>query len=333
MKTKGIKNLKIGEDFLGYCIIRKKELRYKQNGEPYLSLELGDKSGRLKAKIWNDAESNFRKYKSGQIIKIRGKIKLFQDTKEVHIDKIRSVSKEDKVNAEDLLPESDKNIKELLEKFKDQIENIKNEYLYLLLEKVFPDNDALQNYVKSPTGKLWHHNYLYGVLEHTVCLLELSQTLFEHYPVIDLDLLKTAIILQYLGNPVELGTDGFIEYTTEGRLLGHVTISFEKTNEAIKEIPDFPIELSQKLLHLILSREGTRENGSPIPPMTLEGIILDQLIKLDVKTNAALRIIRNDQLPDSEWTKYNNLFDRFLYTGKKPEDKQDGEKSYEMDMG
>ena len=333
MKTKGMKNLKIGDDFLGYCIIRKKEVRYKQNGEPYLSLELGDKSGRLKAKIWNKAERHFQKYKSGQIVKIQGKIKIFQDTKEVHIEKIRPVNQEDQINAEDLLPKSDKNIEGLLEKFKDHIGSIKNEYLHLLLDKAFPDDDALQNYVKSPTGKLWHHNYLYGVLEHTVCLLDLSQILFEHYPDIDLDLLKTAIILHYLGNPIEFGTNGFIEYTTEGRLIGHVTISFEKTNEIIRQIPDFPKELGQSLLHLILSREGSEESGSPIPPMTLEGIILDQLIKLDVKANAALRIINNDQVPDSEWTKFNNLFNRFLFAGKKPEDQQHGKESNEVDMG
>jgi len=333
MKTKGMKNLKIGEDFLGYCIIRKKELRYKQNGEPYLSLELGDKSGRLKAKMWNKAEQGFQKYKAGQIIKIQGKIKTFQDTKEVHIEKIRLVNREDKIDPEDLLPKSAKNTKTLLKKFIAHKENLKDEHLCLLLEKVFPDDDTLQNYLKSPTGKLWHHNYLYGVLEHTVCLLDLSQTLYEHYPIIDLDLLKTAIILQYLGNPIEFGTDGFIEYTTRGRLFGHVTISFEKATEAIKQTPDFPKELGHKLLHLILSREGTRENGSPIPPMTLEGIILNQLIQLDVNANAALRIIDNDQLPDSEWTKYNNLFNRFLFAGKKPENQQNGKESDEVDMG
>jgi 3'-5' exoribonuclease len=332
MKTKGLKNLKIGQDFIGFCIIRKREMRYKQNGEPYLSLELGDKSGRLKAKIWKNAEQHYQRYKSGQIIKIQGKIKTFQENKEVHIDKIRPILKEDGIKIEDLLPKCDRDIPSLMTKFQEHKNNINNQYLNLLFEKLFPDTVDLDSYLKSPTGKLWHHNYLYGVLEHTVCLLDLSQTLFEHYPMIDLDLLKSAIILQYLGNPIEFGTDGFIEYSVEGRLFGHVAISYDLANKTINEIPDFPADLRQKLLHLILSREGTQENGSPVLPMTLEGIIMNGLIQVDVKTNAALRIIRNDQLPDSEWTKFNNLFNRFLYVGKKPEHDQTSEDHNKMNM-
>lgn len=326
MVAKGIKNLKVGQNFTGFCIIRKKELKYKQNGDPYLSLELGDHSGRLRAKLWKNVNRQFENLKIGQIIKIQGKIQNFLDTKEMHIDRLRHTKKDDEIHLDNLIPKSEKNIPQLIERYKNHTASLKNGNLIQLLEKLFPDEDTLLIYLKSPSGKLWHHNYLYGVLEHVVCLLDLSDIMYIHYPQLDIELLKVAIIIQFLGNKHEFETEGFIEYTDEGRLLGHVAIDYDLTRKAIDEVDAFPTDLRLKLLHLILSRESRGEEGSAIPPMMLEGIVLNHLIQLDIQANAAQRIIKNDRLPDSNWTKYNNLFNRFLYVGDKPKNKKNTNK-------
>ena len=77
--------------------------------------------------------------------------------------------------------------------------------------------------------------------------------------------------------------------------------------------------LKIQLLHLLLSHEGSYEKGAAVLPMTLEAIVLSSLIQLDIQTDAAKRIIKNDIQPDSNWTKYNNLFNRFLYVNKSTE--------------
>jgi 3'-5' exoribonuclease len=312
MNRLGIKEYKIGEIFTGFCIIRKRELKYKQDGEPYLFLELGDNSGRLRAKFWKDGHKYFKKLKVNQIIKVKGKIHLYMDTKELHIEQLR-LANDKEIDKEDLIPTSKKDLSSLYENFKIHQKTITNEFLHDLLNHIFINEQKIWAYLKSPSGKLWHHNYLYGILEHTVCLLDLSDVLCKHYPEVNKDLLKTGILLYHIGKLDEVSYNSYIEYTDEGRLLGHSTIGYYKVREVINQISNFPEELKIQLLHILLSHEGSYENGAAVLPMTLEAIILSLLIQLDVQTNATTRIIKNDSQPDSNWTTYNNLFKRFMY--------------------
>ncbi len=320
MDNKGLKELQIGEEFAGYCIIRKKELKQKKNGDFYLKLELGDRSGRLSGKIWQDAKEYYDGLKVGQVIKMRGTIQTYRGNKEIQIHRLRPVQETEEKIVNKLIPRSSRDIHVIKQEFLHHMDSITNKYFRRLLQQIFKTDGDLEKFLSSPSGKLWHHNYLYGNLEHLVCLLDMTNTIAVHYPSIKKELLKTAIILRNLGNTLEFHTAGFIEYTTLGRLLGHSILSFQRLMHEIDSIPDFPKELKIQLLHLILSQENQVEKTVSVLPMTVEAIILNQLIQLDILTNAAHRIIRNDLIADSRWTKFNNLLQRFLYV---PEDKEE----------
>lgn len=321
MQNRGIKEMNIGEDFTGFCIVRKKELKQKKNGELYLKLEIGDQSGRLSGKVWQEAREIYDSVKVGQIIKIMGTVQSYKNSREIHIHRLRAARRQELVRREELLPKSDKDIAKLKQLFMDHFHSIQQEYLSCLLRQTFKDEVVLDKYLSMPSGKLWHHNYLYGNLEHMVCLLDLVETMSDHYPDIKKELLKTAIILRNLGNMLQFSTEGFIDYTTMGRLLGLPTLAFQKLKQEIDSISEFPAELKIQLVHLILSQESQVEKTASVLPMTIEAIVLNQLIQLDILTNAAQRIIRNDRLPDSNWTKYNNLLQRFIYVGQNAESK------------
>ena len=79
MKNRGIKELNVGDNFTGFCIVRKKELKQKKNGELYLKLEIGDQTGRLSGKIWQDAREIYDGLKVGQVIKIMGTVQSFKN--------------------------------------------------------------------------------------------------------------------------------------------------------------------------------------------------------------------------------------------------------------
>lgn len=327
MERTRLKEKKIGDTFIGFCVVRKKELKHKKDGEPYVLLEVGDRSGRLRGKIWNNAHEFYTNLKVGQLIKLKGRIQSFKDTREIHIERLRIARKEEENALDELIPKSEKDIEALKQNFVKHIEGIRNPHLKQLIETLFPNEEEIEEYLKTPSGKLWHHNYLYGMLEHLVCLLDLAEVMHVHYPIIQIDLLKTGILLHNLGKHNEYAWPGFIDYTTEGRLIGHITKGYEIAHQAIIGLNDFPEELRLQILHLILSHQGTTETGSPVPPMTLEAIVLHLMDELDSKTNATRRIILNDQLPESNWTKYNNLLHRFIYVPHKTEnnidDKQD----------
>ena len=65
--------------------------------------------------------------------------------------------------------------------FLNHLGTIQNDYLKQLLESLFKEPDLLDAYCNTPAGKLWHHNYLGGLLEHVVTVLDLAETLKTHY--------------------------------------------------------------------------------------------------------------------------------------------------------
>ena len=53
------------------------EVRQKKNGEPFLNLELVDRSGRMQAKVWDGAEMVQRKIRTGDYVRVRGQVKIY----------------------------------------------------------------------------------------------------------------------------------------------------------------------------------------------------------------------------------------------------------------
>ncbi len=314
-KESGMKKMPPGKSFVTFCVVRNKEVKYKQNGEPYLVLELGDSSGRLKARIWDKIQDYSAKTPIGGIVKIQATVQVYNNRKTLKIQKIRAAKETDGVLLETLLPKSAKDAKVLKQKFLDHYRSIKNKNLLALLDTVFQDEKLAEAYYVSPGGKLWHHNYLFGMLEHVVKLLNMADLMKSHYPAINIDLLKAGIICHDLGKVHEYSLNGFIDFSTEGRLIGNIAAGYGILSEKINSLKDFPKKLRLEFLHVVLSHPG-REHHAPVAPMTLEAIVLKHLIQLDAHTNALLRICESDAVPNSEWTKYIPLLDRFIYVGK-----------------
>jgi 3'-5' exoribonuclease len=176
----------------------------------------------------------------------------------------------------------------------------------------------------APGGKLWHHAYLGGLLEHTIAVVELCRTMAGIYPMVNRDLLMTGAILHDIGKIEEYGYGrGFIDFTDEGRLWGHISIGAQCVRAAIEELEredGFPEELKTQVVHLILSHQGELEHGSPVLPQTLEAMILYYADEMDSKANALKHIIERDAKSGRTWSQYINLLDRFIYIGN-PEDK------------
>ena len=79
------------------------------------------------------------------------------------------------------------------------------------------------------------------------------------------------------------------KYTKEGCLIGHVLMGRDMVREAAQKIDGFPQELLLLLEHAILAHHGKREFGAPVPPLTLEALIVSYIDELDAKVNMVAR--------------------------------------------
>jgi len=199
---------------------------------------------------------------------------------------------------------------------KKSLAEIKNPMLQKLLKLFFTDKDFTDRFCKAPGGKLWHHAYLGGLLEHTLSVIIISKFFIHHYhDSVNGDLLLAAAFLHDVGKIEEFSTYGFVDYSTPGRLIGHITIGVNMVMEKISQLPNFPEQLKQQLIHCILSHHGQKDRGSPVVPMTLEALILNFADDLDSSVAAFQRIMAKEKEPGKVWSNYVNLIDRFIYLG------------------
>ena len=105
-----------------------------------------------------------------------------------------------------------------------------------------------------------------------------------------------------------------IDYTDEGRLIGHLVIGASMVDEKLGQVKNFPRELTIRLKHLILSHHGQYDFGSPKVPQFLEAFALNLIDDLDAKMNGLGRFMEKD-LQEGAWTDFNRLFERYLLKG------------------
>ena len=68
------------------------------------------------------------------------------------------------------------------------------------------------------------------------------------------------------GKVEQLGAATSIDYTDEGRLIGHLSLGVSMVDERLAAMEGFPEEIALRLKHLILSHHGEYELGSPKKP-------------------------------------------------------------------
>jgi 3'-5' exoribonuclease len=196
------------------------------------------------------------------------------------------------------------------------VAQMKNAYLQHLLNRFIQDPAIVPKLKRAPAAMTMHHAFIGGLLEHIVSLIGLARAISEHYPELDADLLLTGVVLHDIGKIEELRYARGIDYSTEGRLLGHIMIGAGMVRDRIKTIPGFPAALAVLVEHLILSHHGTHEFGSPALPQTREAVALNFIDDFDSKM-AAMGATFDSLSGDDEWTGRNPSLRRALLHGQK----------------
>lgn len=315
MLTKQIKNLEVSNQVLSFFVLRKKELKIKKDGEPYLSVELGDQTGRIRGTIWDNAKTTYSSVELGNIVKIQGIVASFREEKYINIEKLRKSLPQDNVDLGLLMPKTTKDVRIMTLRLFSIIDSLTTSHIKKLLHLVFDDINFKNRFVQAPAAKLWHQNYLGGLLEHTLQVVDVCEKVMSNYEGVQRDVLIAGALLHDIGKVFEFSIDGFIDYSDRGRLVGHITMGYQYVTEKIGQLNNFPEDTASQIQHLILSHHGLRDHGAPVVPMTLEAMLLHCADYLDSQASAFVRIIQDEKEPGKKWSKYVNLIDRFIYMG------------------
>jgi len=288
-----------------------KQVKSKKSGDLYLALTVGDRSGHIEAKMWDNVDDALTAFEQEDFIKVKGLLNRYNNRFQLTIHKLRRLS-EQEIDYSDYLPKTTKDIGELWKALAAFMATLQNPHLKGLVEAFMADPEIAEAYRTAPAAKSMHHAYIGGLLDHVVSLCGSCDLVCRNYPQINRDLLLTGAFLHDIGKIHELTYNRSFSYTTRGQLLGHMIIELEMLNQKLQTLPEFPPELKTLVEHLIISHHGQYEFGSPKLPMFPEALLLHYLDDLDSKLESMRAQFERESVSEEAWTSYNPALTRPL---------------------
>jgi 3'-5' exoribonuclease len=310
MDKKFINDFKVNEQVDSFFVMNKKELKLTKYDKPYLQITLSDSTGRIEARLWDNAEKYNEMAETGDVVHVKGVVDKFREEKQLKLDVIAKAD-ERAFRYEDMVRVAE-NRDEVYEKITALLKGIKNKWLKALVEAFISDKDFIAMFKDGLGAKSWHNAYVGGLMEHTYEVMCLVDHMCDLYPEAHRELTIFGAFLHDIGKVHELDVKR-MEYTTEGGLVGHIAIGYKILMQKIAEIPDFPGDLCIRLEHIILSHHGEYEQQSPVLPKTLEATIIYHADDLVSQANAVKEIQKGQAEEGKVWSPFISIKNRKYY--------------------
>ena len=298
-------------------LVASRELRQTKTGKYYIQAILQDRGGQIKAVMWDASQSIAADMSPEGFVKAQVRIEQYQGNPQAIIESFRPVDT-DAIDMSEFLRHTAKDVSELWKNLLGHMRNVKNKDLLQLIKQFIADEKLVQAFQSAPAAMGMHHAYIGGLLEHTENMLATALRIVDSYPQLNTDLLLTGVFLHDMGKTSELAYTTSIQYTDQGQLLGHLTQGVLMLQEKAKLAGDelgheFPPEILEQLMHIILSHHGQHEFGSPVLPAIAEAITVHYLDNLDAKLNGLQQALDATLPDDGNWTAWLKMFERRMY--------------------
>jgi 3'-5' exoribonuclease len=299
-------------------------VRLTKRGDPYLCITLGDRSGSIEARAWDNAEALAERFAVDDFIEVSAQVTSFNGEIQLNVNDLRRVDDED-VELEFFLPASRWDREEMLEQLKDLVSReVKSSSMLRFFDEFFKDEELMRLYATAPAAKGNHHAYLGGLLEHSLSMARIGARLARHYAhyypgMLNQDLVIAGCVLHDVGKCFELEFSRGFRYSDSGQMVGHITQGVELvTRLADRVSPPLPSNMIMRIKHLILSHHGRLEYGSPVKARTPEAVLLHQIDMIDSRMGMVQNAFdehASGVAAEDAWTGYNRLFEGSLYAG------------------
>lgn len=275
-------------------LIKQADEKETKNHKTYLKMILCDSTGEISGNLWDTNATE--ELSAGHIIIVDGKITSYQDQLQIKFEKVIPSTSTD---YQALLPTAPENYDQLKNELMTYYSQIDNPVYKLIVKTLLKKHE--REFLTYPAAKSVHHNFYHGLLFHTVSMLRQITSYTNQYPQLNRELMYSAAIIHDMGKTIELSGILNTEYTTTGKLLGHISIIDGEINR-IAQSANIP-ENNQNLLllrHMVLSHHGLLEYGSPVEPQLLEAKVLHLIDESDANINTITNQL--NQTNSNEWT-------------------------------
>ena len=291
-----------------FALLAEKEPAKTKEGKPFFRVTFCDAKRRIRFPVWSDTalHKEIKVIKPGTYCKLRAIYRI--DPKygpQLEIHRIRKVDEaadtQDGFNPVLIRPASPL----LADTMFDELQNLAKQHLDTgkLLNVV---TKILKEYreplLLAVASRQHHHNYIGGLLEHSLSVAKIAIALVDHYHTMYPDrrkeisrpLVAAGAILHDIGKVREYESHpGSLQHSVEGELIGHAILGRDFVREAAKEFELEPAE-QIRLEHILVSHQRFPDWGAAKPPMSLEAMIVHHADSCDALIGCFWNIFSQD---------------------------------------
>ena len=296
-------------------LVKDKILGVGKTGKSFLTILIGDQSGQLDGRIWDNIEDIQTRFEIGDLVKVKGVIQIYNQRKQLIIHRLEKVD-DPSLNKDDYkIKERQIDTHALYSELFQMVQAVEIQPLKQLMLDCLQDEEIKPRLLKAPAAKTIHHAHRGGLLEHIVSICKVMQFMASHYNYLNKDLLIFGAIFHDLGKIWELDQteQQQIYYTAPGQLLGHMLLACELVEKKSQRILGFPEDLRMILKHIILAHHGRLEYGSPKVPMFPEAMVVAMIDDMDSKMDTMMSFINQERQSGESWSRFNDNFERYFY--------------------
>jgi len=274
-----IKDLVDGERLHDTFLVTNMTKGVTGNNQTYFTVTFQDKTGTIEGKKWEINSEDADIFAIGNIVELDADVIFYRNGLQLKIISGRKLPVEGidiaRYTIASPIPQA-----ELEAKLKTLLQSIKDPEVALIVNSLIERH--YEAFVTFPAAVRNHHEFANGLLYHTLSMAGLADLMAQYYSGIDRDILIGGVLLHDLGKVVELSGPIITKYTTEGKLLGHISICASEIHEMADEL-NITSEVPTLLEHMVLAHHGHLEYGSPVLPLTREALLLSFIDDIDAK--------------------------------------------------
>ncbi|HWA27049.1 MAG TPA: HD domain-containing protein [Lacunisphaera sp.] len=293
-----------GDCCASLLLVRRTTAKTAKNGNPFLSVELGDKTGNFNLNVFSDSPAYelFSSLKEGGVVRAEIRVEYFQERLSPKLLRAESITLDQLAGSPllaNLVETAPEDADALWAEFQQHIAAIGQAELRATVQALF--DEIGEQFRIAPAAVAMHHAYRHGLLEHTVHMARAAKALLPLYPEVDADLAMAGVLVHDTGKVIEYQGDLVTSKSRKGILQGHVVLGYQLVRKAGIKSKLHP-DLLERLEHIVLSHQGELEWGAAVIAATPEAVFVAKVDDLDAKMGMVQRLLRQanegDQFSD-----------------------------------
>jgi 3'-5' exoribonuclease len=311
-----VRDLEDGQAVDSVFVVRELARRHKRNGDPFLKLRLGDASGTIEAVVWDGVDAIAPLCAVGAIVRVCGRYGVDQRYGASLTVRTLELARDGDYDEEELLEGPPVACAQMEADLRSLIATVQSVPVRALLERFFGEGSRVwPRWREAPAAKRYHQAYRHGLLEHCLSVAEGVSAMAATFPGIDRDVAVAGALLHDIGK-IEAYEEqnGAIELSDAGRLQGEIALGYYMVRREIEELPGFPTDTGEALLHIVLSHHGLLEHGSPVVPCTREATLVHMVDNLGGRLGSFDRIERSLE-EGQRWSGWDRALSGAAYFG------------------